>query len=67
MPDDARTEGVEIGIVMNLAQLYIPVMAVLYIGGACFLYFYRIDRASHEANLASIRATEAPGASGPAE
>lgn len=64
MPDDARTAGVEMSVVTSLAQLYIPVMAVLYIGGACFLHFYRIDRASHEANLASIRANETPGVSG---
>lgn len=58
MPDDARTAGVEPDVVISLAQLYIPMMVLLYVGGACFLYFYRIDRASHEANLASIRARE---------
>jgi glycoside/pentoside/hexuronide:cation symporter, GPH family len=44
---------------VHLVQLYIPVIAVLYLVGAFFLRFYKIDRASHEANLASIRAREA--------
>ena len=59
MPDNARYVGVDPAIILNLAKLYIPMMAVLYIGGACFLYFYRIDRASHQANLETLRARDA--------
>jgi Na+/melibiose symporter-like transporter len=59
MPDGARHTGVEPEVILHLVQLYIPVIAVLYLTGAFFLRFYKIDRASHEANLASIRAREA--------
>ncbi|WP_300541829.1 MFS transporter [Maricaulis sp.] len=58
MPEGARTAGVDPQIVTNLVHAYIPAIIVMYLGGACFLYFYRIDRKSHEANLASIRARE---------
>ena len=59
MPDGARRTGVEPEVIIHLVQLYIPVIAVLYLTGAFFLRFYKIDRASHEATLASIRAKEA--------
>ena len=59
MPDGARRTGVEPEVIVHLVQLYIPVIAVLYLTGAFFLRFYKIDRASHEATLASIRAKEA--------
>ena len=59
MPDNARHVGVDPDVILNLVQLYIPVIAARYLVGAFFLRFYKIDRASHEANLASIRAKEA--------
>lgn len=59
MPDNARQVGVSPEVILHLVQLYIPVIAILYTAGAFFLRFYKIDRASHEANLASIRAKEA--------
>ena len=59
MPDNARQVGVSPEVILHLVQLYIPVIAVLYTAGAFFLRSYKIDRASHEANLASIRAKEA--------
>lgn len=37
-----------------LALVYVPALIVLYIGGAGFLFAYRIDRASHEANLTEL-------------
>ncbi|NVD44268.1 MFS transporter [Qipengyuania atrilutea] len=37
-----------------LALAYVPALIVLYIGGAGFLFGYRIDRASHEASLAEL-------------
>lgn len=38
-----------------LALVYVPVLLVLYIGGALFLLFYRIDKQSHEANVEQLR------------
>ena len=40
---------------LQLAMAYVPALLLLYIGGACFLFFYRIDRQSHEANLEKLR------------
>ena len=37
-----------------LALAYVPALIILYIGGAGFLFAYRIDRASHEASLAEL-------------
>ena len=37
-----------------LALVYVPTLIVLYIGGAGFLFAYRIDRASHEANVEEL-------------
>ena len=38
-----------------LAMVFVPTVLVLYIGGAMFLLFYRIDRKSHEANVEQLR------------
>ena len=38
-----------------LAMIYVPALIVLYIGGAGFLFAYRIDRAGHEANVAELQ------------
>jgi Na+/melibiose symporter-like transporter len=62
LPERARPEQVDPASVDLLATLYVPAMAFLYIAGACFLHFYRIDRSSHEANLAALREREAGGA-----
>ncbi|OBX19473.1 hypothetical protein A9995_06890 [Erythrobacter sp. QSSC1-22B] len=37
-----------------LALAYVPTLIVLYIGGAGFLFGYRIDRSTHEASLAEL-------------
>jgi Na+/melibiose symporter-like transporter len=39
----------------NLALIFVPSILFLYIGGACFLWFYRIDRTSHDANVEALR------------
>ena len=41
-----------------LAMAYVPLLVVLYIGGAGFLFAYRIDRASHEASVAELEKRE---------
>lgn len=41
-----------------LAIAYVPALIVLYIGGAGFLFAYRIDRTSHEASVAELERRE---------
>lgn len=60
LPAGARPGAVDPEIVRNLALLYIPAIAFLYVAGASALWFYRIDKASHEANLARLRTREPP-------
>ena len=38
-----------------LALAFVPSLLVLYIGGALFLLFYRIDKQSHDANVEKLR------------
>ena len=49
---DPRT--IDPDIPRMLALVYVPTLIVLYIGGAGFLFAYRIDRASHEANVEEL-------------
>ena len=49
---DPRTVDPEVPTM--LALIYVPALIVLYVGGAGFLFAYRIDRASHEANLEKL-------------
>lgn len=49
---DPRTLDPEIA--RELALFYVPALVLLYIGGAGFLFAYRIDRASHEANVSAL-------------
>lgn len=58
LPEGARPGQIDPGIVRNLALLYIPAITLLYLVGAAALWFYRIDRAGHEANLARLREEE---------
>ena len=53
---DPRTLDPEIP--RMLALVYVPALIVLYIGGAGFLFAYRIDRASHEANISELEKRE---------
>ena len=58
IPDGPQNGEVTPEMIHNLAFIYIPTVTALYLVGACFLYHYRIDRASHEANLAKLKAQE---------
>ncbi len=53
---DPRTLDPEIP--RMLALVYVPTLITLYIGGAGFLFAYRIDRASHEANVSELEKRE---------
>lgn len=46
LPERARPEDVDPASVDLLVLLYLPSVALLYLAGAVFLRFYRIDRAS---------------------
>lgn len=46
-----------------LATVYVPTLIVLYIGGAGFLFAYRIDRTTHEASLAELEKRDRAAAS----
>lgn len=59
LPERAQPGDVDPASVDLLATLYVPSVAFLYIAGALFLHFYRIDRSSHEANLEALKAREA--------
>lgn len=54
-PARAEPGDVPQATINALALLYVPTVAIMYIGGACFLYFYRLDRSSQEANLEEVR------------
>ncbi|WP_297733832.1 MFS transporter [uncultured Maricaulis sp.] len=58
LPERAQPADVDPASVDMLAILYVPSVAFLYIAGALFLHFYRLDRASHEANLAALKLRE---------
>jgi len=57
-PPGAKPGEVDPAIVRNLGLAYIPAILVLYAGTAAFLSAYRINRATHEANLARLRARD---------
>jgi len=50
-PEHAKPGHVDPGILRNLALVYIPVMAILFLLSGGFTALYRIDRRSHEENL----------------
>ena len=45
-------------VALNLALAYVPLLLLLYVCGASFLLFYRIDRETHAANLALLEEKE---------
>jgi len=49
---DPRT--IDPAIPQMLALAYVPALIVLYIGGAGFLFAYRIDRETHAANVSEL-------------
>lgn len=54
-PENARPGAVDPQILTGLAYVYVPVVYAAVLATAGMLVFYRIDRASHERNLAKLR------------
>ncbi len=63
-PRDARPGEVEAEVIADLGLVYAPTIFALYIVSLLFVAAYRISRATHEANLERLRASQqrAPGA-----
>jgi glycoside/pentoside/hexuronide:cation symporter, GPH family len=53
-PRHAQPGHVDQGVLIHLAQIYLPLVTVLYLCSTSVLMLYRIDRRSHEADLAKI-------------
>jgi Na+/melibiose symporter-like transporter len=53
-PAKAQQGTVDSAILTNLGLAYLPVLAVLYAISIAIIAFYRIDHATHQANLASL-------------
>jgi glycoside/pentoside/hexuronide:cation symporter, GPH family len=62
-PKGAAPGSVPLEIVRHLALIYLPSIAVLTGGSIAALSFYRIDRATHEQNLETLRQAAALAAS----
>lgn len=54
-PQHAQQATVDPGIVRNLVLLYMPVQLTLFLIANIVLLFYRIDRKTHESNLAKLK------------
>jgi hypothetical protein len=54
-PRQAKPADVDPAVVQNLGLVYAPVIVGLYLVGILFLSTYRIDKATHEANLETLR------------
>ena len=44
--------------IASIGLLYGPILAILYFAGVAVLYFYRIDRHTHLANLEELASRE---------
>lgn len=53
-PENAKPGMVSDEIVRNMALTYLPVAGLLYLTGFILLWNYKIDRRTHEANLAIV-------------
>ena len=60
-PAHAQRGHVAPEILRNLALVYVPSLLVIYALTIACMWFYSIDRTSHEANLALLAEGEAPG------
>lgn len=60
LPQKAKPGEIDPALADNLVLLYLPIFAVGTLAAAAALLFYRIDRASHAANLARLAARAAP-------
>ena len=56
MPEKAKPESLDPSVMTNLALMYLPTVAVFGVLAIVALTFYRLDRATHEANLAKLEA-----------
>jgi hypothetical protein len=70
-PAHAQRGHVAPEILRNLALVYVPSLLVIYALTIACMWFYSIDRTSHEANLALLAEGEEPegqitGEAGPA-
>lgn len=54
-PQHAQQATIDPGIVRNLVLLYMPVQLTLFVIATLVLSFYRIDRKTHQSNLAKLR------------
>jgi len=55
-PEDAQPGKVDPTVLHNLALVYVPVLVTLFIAAIAFVSAYRIDRKTHEDNLARLAA-----------
>lgn len=55
MPEGATPETLDGAVIDRLVLYFIPLLVGLYVVGASCLWFYRIDRKSHEANIEQLR------------
>ena len=58
-PENAKPGLVSSEAIDRLVYIYIPVSATLWFVGVSFLFFYKGDRGSHEANLARLQMAQA--------
>lgn len=56
MPEKAKPESLDSSVMTNLALLYLPTTTVFGVLAIFALMLYRLDRATHEANLAKLQA-----------
>ncbi|HEY1751074.1 MAG TPA: MFS transporter [Caulobacteraceae bacterium] len=53
-PTHAARGAVPAGVLHNMGLIYVPAMMGIYLLTIACMWFYNIDRASHEANLAAL-------------
>ena len=61
-PVQTAVEDVPEEAVFAIGLLYGPILAILYFAAVAVLYFYKIDRKTHLANLATLGRSESPSA-----
>ena len=54
-PTQASPDDVDPGKIVDLATIFIPIVAGLYLAGWVALFFYRINRSGHEETLRQLR------------
>lgn len=59
-PEGAERGQVDPQILTNLAYVYLPVAAGIFFVAILCMFLYKLDRTTHEANLAKLRAAQTP-------